>query len=38
MVLALAAAIYGYLHLDACRRSEANYRAAVQQRLKAVCG
>jgi len=38
MILALAAAIYGYFHLASCHRAEASYRAAVDQRLKLVCG
>ena len=38
MILALAAAFYGYLHLASCHRAEASYRAIVDQRLKAVCG
>jgi hypothetical protein len=38
MILALAAAIFGYLHLNSCHRAEVNYRAAVDQRLKVVCG
>jgi len=38
MILALAAAIYGFLHLTSCHSAEASYRAAVDQRLKMICG
>jgi len=37
-ILALAAALFGYMHLSSCRRAEKNYRAAVDRRLKLVCG
>jgi hypothetical protein len=37
MILALAAAIYGFLHLTSCHSAEASYRAAVDQRLKMIC-
>ena len=38
MILAFAAALYGYLHLASCHHAEASYRAAVARRLKLVCG
>ena len=38
MILALTAALFGYLHLSSCRRAEKDYRAAVDLRLKQVCG
>ena len=40
MILALsfATTIFGFLYLRSCRSAEASYRAAVEQRLKTVCG